>query len=162
MVYTQRRNAKLMLLMIVIVWLTSALISIPPLFGWGKPSARLEIDKLCAVSSDLKYQIYATLLAFYLPLITMIIIYINIYRAANKIRKREMETSGRLQIQSPALLLNSHDSMTSSSHQQSHNCVLPSFANANLVENPMFSEPNRDQSAKQIESRIVVKKGTIF
>ena len=96
MVYTQRRNAKLMYLMILFVWLLSALISIPPLLGWGKPSARLEKDQLCAYSSDLKYQIYATLLAFYLPSIVMIIIYITIYRAAKKIRKRELETSGGL------------------------------------------------------------------
>ena len=101
MVYTQRRNAKLMLLMILVVWLLSALISIPPLFGWGKPSARLHEHQICAVSSDLKYQIYATLGAFYLPLIVMIIIYINIFRAANKIKKREMETAGRLQFSIP-------------------------------------------------------------
>ena len=97
MSYTQRRNFKLMLLMILIVWLLAGLISIPPLFGWGKPSARLQREQVCAVSDDLKYQIYATLLAFYLPLIVMIIIYLNIFRAAKKIKKREMETAGRLQ-----------------------------------------------------------------
>ncbi len=92
MKYTQKRNAKLMLLMILAVWLLAATISIPPLFGWGKPSASLAIDFVCAVSSDLKYQIYATMLAFYLPLLVMIIIYINIFRAAAKIKKREAET----------------------------------------------------------------------
>ncbi len=98
MVYTQRRNAKLMFLMILVVWVLSALISIPPLFGWGKPSSRLEDGgNVCAVSSDLKYQIFATSLAFYLPLITMIIIYINIYRAAEKIKKKEMLTNGQVQ-----------------------------------------------------------------
>ena len=96
MQYTQRRNFKLMLLMIIVVWLLAGLISIPPLFGWGKPSARLQREYVCSVSDDLKYQIYATLLAFYLPLIVMIIIYLNIFRAARKIKKREMETAGRL------------------------------------------------------------------
>jgi 5-hydroxytryptamine receptor 7 len=103
--YTQRRNAKLMLTMILVVWLLSALISIPPLLGWGKPSARVALDGTCAYSSDLKYQIYATLCAFYLPLAVMIIIYINIYRAANKIRKREMETAGHLSAQPSSLLI---------------------------------------------------------
>ena len=97
MVYTQRRNAQLMLLMIVTVWLISGLISIPPLFGWSRPSSRLELENVCAVSSDLKYQIFATLLAFYLPLIVMIIIYLNIYRAAKKLKQREAETNGQLQ-----------------------------------------------------------------
>jgi len=81
-----------MFLMILIVWLLSALTSIPPLFGWGRQQKELE----CTVSDDLKYQIYATLLAFYLPSALMIIVYINIYRAARKIKKREMETAGRL------------------------------------------------------------------
>ena len=97
MKYTQRRNAKLMFLMILVVWLLAAVISIPPLFGWGKPSARLPTEMLCSVSDDLKYQIYATMLAFYLPLLVMIIIYINIFRAAAKIKKREAETSARPQ-----------------------------------------------------------------
>lgn len=87
-----------MLLMIFIVWALSALTSIPPLFGWGKPSANLKENGngRCMVSNDLKYQIYATLLAFYVPLIVIIIIYANIYRAARKIKKREMETAGNL------------------------------------------------------------------
>ncbi len=91
-VYTQRRNGKLMFIMILIVWLLSALTSIPPLFGWGRKQKAFE----CTVSDDLKYQIYATLLAFYLPSALMIIVYINIYKAARKIKKREMETAGRI------------------------------------------------------------------
>ena len=99
MVYTQRRNAKLMLLMILVVWLLSATISIPPLFGWGKPSASLKLkEQRCAVSEDIKYQIYASFFSFYLPLTTMIIIYLNIYRTARKIKKREMDTAGRLKV----------------------------------------------------------------
>ncbi|CAF0829490.1 unnamed protein product [Brachionus calyciflorus] len=100
MVYTQKRNAKLMLLMIFVVWSVSALISIPPQFGWGKPSSRLEIYQTCQVSTDLKYQIYATLFSFYLPLAAMIIIYIAIFRAAKHIKKRELETSCRAQLKS--------------------------------------------------------------
>jgi hypothetical protein len=121
MVYTQRRNAKLMFLMILIVWLLAAIISIPPLFGWGKPSARLEKDKTCAVSSDLQYQIFATFFAFYFPLIVMIIIYINIYRAAKKIKKREMETAGRLQY--------SHHAATMPSISYSHHTTPDSLNN---------------------------------
>lgn len=98
MKYTQKRNARLMFLMILVVWLLSATISIPPLFGWGKPSKSLKETFICQVSSDLKYQIYATLFAFYLPLIVMIIIYINIFRAAAKIKKREAERIARPQL----------------------------------------------------------------
>nr|QVK45763.1 G protein-coupled receptor [Proales similis] len=116
MVYTQRRNAKLMLLMILVVWLLSALISIPPLFGWGKPSAQLQMDKICMVSSDLKYQIYATMFAFYLPCLVMVVIYLNIYRAAKKVKQREMETAGRIRIDAPSITVmpESHEELNSS------------------------------------------------
>lgn len=105
-VYTQKRNAKLMLLMVLIVWCISAIISIPPLFGWGKPSSRLKIYQTCQVSTDLKYQIYATVFSFYLPATVMIIIYIAIFRAAAHIKKRELETSCRAQFNpGPSLTL---------------------------------------------------------
>jgi hypothetical protein len=169
MVYTQRRNAKLMLLMIIIVWLLSALISIPPLFGWGKPSSRLEKDKLCAVSNDFKYQIYATTLAFYLPLLVMIIIYINIYRAANKIKKRDAETAGRLQINSPTLMLNSDESVLNSNKSQLTEPFLQQITNknkqtgsdTNIFENPLYNKNvNKiiDKNLKKFESKIASNK----
>ena len=89
--YTQRRNPKLMLFMILCVWLLSALISIPPLFGWGRASKTIEIEGICLVSQDFRYQIYATLLAFYLPLIVMIILNIIILRTAKKLTEKEMK-----------------------------------------------------------------------
>ena len=96
MKYTQKRNAKLMILMIVSVWLLSALISIPPLFGWGRASKTLQQEGICLVSQDFRYQIYATLLAFYIPLLVMIIVYINIYRTAKEIKEKEKKTCIRL------------------------------------------------------------------
>ena len=96
MKYTQKRNTKLMVLMILSVWIVSALISIPPLFGWGRASKTLQKHGICLVSQDFRYQIYATLLAFYIPLLVMIIIYINIYRTAKKIKEKELKTCGRL------------------------------------------------------------------
>lgn len=169
MVYTQRRNAKLMLLMIIIVWLLSALISIPPLFGWGKPSARLEKDKLCAVSNDFKYQIYATTLAFYLPLLVMIIIYFNIYRAANKIKKRDAETAGRLQINSPTLMLNSEESALNSNKSQLTEPFLHQINNkhkqtgseTNIFENPLYNKnvnKKIDKKLKKFESKMTSNK----
>jgi 5-hydroxytryptamine receptor 7 len=109
MKYTQRRNAKLMILMIFSVWILSALISIPPLFGWGRASKTLEKQGICLVSQDYSYQIYATLLAFYIPLSLMIIIYIKIYRTANKIKKKELKTSIRLNDSASNNLINTEN-----------------------------------------------------
>jgi hypothetical protein len=98
--YTQRRNLRLMLIIILSVWCISGIISIPPLFGWGKPSQFLRTTKICQVSANLKYQIYATLLSFYVPLLVMIIIYFHIYRAARKIKNRQVISA--VQLSSPS------------------------------------------------------------
>ncbi|CAH8478257.1 unnamed protein product [Schistosoma turkestanicum] len=69
--YAAKRTPKRMMLMIVLVWLFSALISIPPMFGFKEPF----VTGLCEYSSNIIYQIYATCGAFYIPLIVMIVLY---------------------------------------------------------------------------------------
>lgn len=83
--YATRRTTKRMLLMILIVWLASALISVPPLFGWSKPKSKYS----CDYSENLGYQIYATFIAFYLPLIVMLVLYGRIFRLANNMVNQE-------------------------------------------------------------------------
>ncbi len=166
LVYTQRRDAKLMLLMILIVWVVSALISIPPLFGWGKPSSRLQNGgNICAVSSDLKYQIFATSLAFYLPLIIMIIIYFNIYRAAEKIKRKECETNGQLNYNSSAtkqapLLSNSStptldkNSDSVSSHTANNIPIVIGVSSQNISENSATSQTRHSSLFSNISRRV--------
>ncbi|VDP23101.1 unnamed protein product [Schistosoma margrebowiei] len=69
--YAAKRTPKRMMIMILIVWLFSALISIPPMFGFKEPF----VTGLCEYSSNIIYQIYATCGAFYIPLIVMLILY---------------------------------------------------------------------------------------
>jgi len=173
MKYTQRRNFKLMLLMIIVVWLLAGLISIPPLFGWGKPSARLQREYVCSVSDDLKYQIYATLLAFYLPLIVMIIIYLNIFRAARKIKKREMETAGRIKYNpsfSPEYQLEqlikrnklANGTIKSSCTSRSKASILccKKFKK-NDKENPLTEESKSNETIQSVNMRLNVSYGNI-
>ncbi|UJR21637.1 hypothetical protein I4U23_024714 [Adineta vaga] len=77
--YAPMRKVKLLSFMIAAVWILSALVSLPPILGWGLPSKNLPI---CEVNSSLEYQIFATMLSFYIPLIVVLIIYANIYRTA--------------------------------------------------------------------------------
>ncbi|CAF0927573.1 unnamed protein product [Adineta steineri] len=77
--YAPMRKVKLLSLMIAAVWILSALVSLPPILGWGRPSENLP---RCQVNSKLEYQIFATMLSFYIPLIAVLIIYANIYRTA--------------------------------------------------------------------------------
>ncbi|CAF3409020.1 unnamed protein product [Rotaria socialis] len=77
--YAPMRKVKLLSLMIAGVWILSALVSLPPILGWGRPSENLPI---CQVNPKLHYQVFATMLSFYIPLIAVLIIYANIYRTA--------------------------------------------------------------------------------
>ncbi|CAF1026502.1 unnamed protein product [Rotaria magnacalcarata] len=77
--YAPMRKVKLLSLMIAGVWILSALVSLPPILGWGRPSENLPT---CQVNPKLHYQVFATMLSFYIPLIAVLIIYANIYRTA--------------------------------------------------------------------------------
>lgn len=83
--YAMKRTPTRMAAMMAGVWLLSAVISIPPLFGW-KPEFKAG---KCMISQDIGYQIYATIGAFYLPLIVMIVIYTRIYLVSSRIAKAE-------------------------------------------------------------------------
>lgn len=83
--YAMKRTPRRMMGTIVFVWLLSALISIPPLFGWKEPQPPGQ----CMVSPNIWYQLYATVGAFYLPCAVMVFVYFKIYIAAKKIAEEE-------------------------------------------------------------------------
>ena len=83
--YAMKRTPKRMAVMITIVWVVSAVVSIPPVFGLKSPHQEYN----CFISLDIGYQIYATLCAFYLPLIVMIFVYLKIWLVSSKIAKAE-------------------------------------------------------------------------
>ena len=86
--YAMKRTPKRMALMITCVWLSSALISIPPLFGWKSEAT----PGMCIVSQAVGYQFYATIGAFYLPLTVMIVIYYRIYMVSSRIAQAEAKS----------------------------------------------------------------------
>ncbi|XP_070541562.1 5-hydroxytryptamine receptor 1F-like [Ptychodera flava] len=100
--YATKRTPKLMAAMITFIWMASALISLPPLFGWG--NGNVHTNDKCLISQDYAYTVYSTFGAFYLPLIVMIVIYLKIYRAANLLRladkKQNMLNNDRFRISS--------------------------------------------------------------
>lgn len=86
--YAMKRTPGRMALMIAAVWLTSALISIPPLFGWKSETT----GGYCSVSQAIGYQFYATIGAFYFPLTVMIVIYYRIYMVSSRIAQAEAKS----------------------------------------------------------------------
>ncbi|ESN93837.1 hypothetical protein HELRODRAFT_157789 [Helobdella robusta] len=83
--YASKRTLTWMLLMAVMVWSLSGIISIPPLFGWRSEHE----DGQCQVSQSIGYQLYATFGAFYLPLCIMVFIYYRIYQVSKRLRMSE-------------------------------------------------------------------------
>ncbi|KAL4660984.1 5-hydroxytryptamine receptor 7-like [Arapaima gigas] len=77
--YPVRQNGRLMAKMVFTVWLLSASITLPPLFGWA---TNVTVDRVCLISQDLGYTVYSTAVAFYIPTAVMLIMYYRIYRAA--------------------------------------------------------------------------------
>ncbi|KAL7063305.1 hypothetical protein AAHC03_0422 [Spirometra sp. Aus1] len=96
--YDTKRTPKRMLMMITIAWVSAALISIPPTFGFKDPFT----PGVCAYSKNFIYQIYATFGAFYLPLLVMLILYGRIVVLARNIvqseRNRQTSNSDKGQI----------------------------------------------------------------
>ncbi|KAB0382455.1 hypothetical protein FD755_004372 [Muntiacus reevesi] len=79
--YPVRQNGKCMAKMILSVWLLSASITLPPLFGWAQ---NVNDGKVCLISQDFGYTIYSTAVAFYIPMSVMLFMYYQIYKAARK------------------------------------------------------------------------------
>uniref|UniRef100_A0AAY4C2A2 5-hydroxytryptamine receptor 7 n=1 Tax=Denticeps clupeoides TaxID=299321 RepID=A0AAY4C2A2_9TELE len=77
--YPVRQNGWCMAKMILSVWLLSASITLPPLFGWAQ---NVNDDRVCLISQDFGYTIYSTAVAFYIPMAVMLVMYYRIYRAA--------------------------------------------------------------------------------
>ncbi|GAA6104724.1 5-hydroxytryptamine receptor 7 [Tachysurus ichikawai] len=76
--YPVRRSGKCMAKIVLSVWLFSASITLPPLFGWAQ---NISDENVCLISQDLGYTVYSTAVAFYIPMCVMLIMYYRIYRA---------------------------------------------------------------------------------
>ncbi|XP_058049051.1 5-hydroxytryptamine receptor 7-like [Ahaetulla prasina] len=77
--YPVRQDGKLMAKMVFVVWLLSASITLPPLFGWAK---NVTVERVCLISQDVGYTIYSTGVAFYIPTTVMLVMYHRIYKVA--------------------------------------------------------------------------------
>ncbi|XP_033122466.1 alpha-2A adrenergic receptor-like [Anneissia japonica] len=80
--YNHWRNAFRAKVMIASVWILSALISLPPLFGWQGDNDGGE--RICSLSDNNAYIIYSTMCSFFIPAFIMVYIYIRIWFAAKK------------------------------------------------------------------------------
>ena len=117
--YAVKRTPRRMAYMIAGVWLASALISIPPLFGW-KSRHR---ERVCIPSQEISYQFYATIGAFYLPLAVMIVLYYRIFKLSSKIAKAEAKSkaAGCSSLEHSQVTNTSKRPSSSSEKEENHN-----------------------------------------
>lgn len=88
----QGRTKRKMAWYIACVWCVAILISIPPLFFFG--GNEYIANEKCGYSPSIAYQLYATLGAFYIPLLTTLIVYGQVYRLASRVARAERRSLG--------------------------------------------------------------------
>lgn len=89
--YIHSRTCRTIGTMIFLIWCISITVSLAPLFGWKDPNFehRVNVDKICMVSQDIGYQIFATMSTFYVPLVIILLLYWKIFMTARtRLRKR--------------------------------------------------------------------------
>ncbi|XP_062862746.1 5-hydroxytryptamine receptor 1F [Trichomycterus rosablanca] len=80
--YSRKRTSWRAAVMIVIVWILSVLISLPPVL-WRYHNGKPDNETECLIKHDhIAFTIYSTFGAFYIPLLVILILYYRIYRAA--------------------------------------------------------------------------------
>lgn len=82
--YPQLRTPKKVNIGIAGIWLTSALVSLPPLTGWKSTSPTVDNNTQCNLSEELGYIIYSLTISFYIPLIIIFIAYGRIFQVARR------------------------------------------------------------------------------
>ncbi|XP_020284552.1 alpha-2A adrenergic receptor [Pseudomyrmex gracilis] len=92
--YLKKRTPARAALMIALVWLLSALVCIPPLLGWKRPTPAEKFPK-CTLSEDIGYVLYSALGSFYIPSIIMVFVYVRIYFAAKARARRGIRKQPR-------------------------------------------------------------------
>ncbi|XP_037805270.1 tyramine/octopamine receptor [Lucilia sericata] len=93
--YAQKRTVGRVLLLIAGVWILSLLISSPPLVGWNDWPEEFTSATPCELNSDPGYVIYSSLGSFFIPLIIMATVYIEIFIATRR-RLRERAQAAKI------------------------------------------------------------------
>ncbi|TMW47364.1 hypothetical protein DOY81_007558 [Sarcophaga bullata] len=93
--YAQKRTVERVLLLIAGVWILSLLISSPPLVGWNDWPEEFTSATPCELNSDPGYVIYSSLGSFFIPLIIMATVYIEIFIATRR-RLRERAQAAKI------------------------------------------------------------------
>ncbi|XP_069982323.1 5-hydroxytryptamine receptor [Penaeus vannamei] len=94
--YIHHRSPRRVGGMIAAIWIVSFLVSAAPMMGWKDPEWHDRLaEKMCIISQDVGYQIFATITSFYLPLLVILILYWRVYQTARKRIRRKFGTNAQ-------------------------------------------------------------------
>ncbi|KAK6034004.1 7 transmembrane receptor [Cooperia oncophora] len=87
--YSAIRTTARMLIYIAVVWMIAAIVSLSSHIIANLLDSEKHEDRICQVIQHFAYQIYATIISFYGPTIIMLILYVQIWRAAKRIARKD-------------------------------------------------------------------------
>ncbi|XP_028967290.1 5-hydroxytryptamine receptor 1-like [Galendromus occidentalis] len=154
--YGVRRTSKRICVYVAGVWTMACLISIPPVIVLGNEHGTDE-EPGCQVCQSIAYQLYATLGAFYIPLIIMIVMYYKIYAAA----KRVVDADQRAQI-NPQVLLNKGDGWHGGNSEMSNGADDSIKTSAGVSSAPHNWHNNMKRSTMMRERKASITLGIIM
>ena len=152
--YAQKRTVERVLMLIAGVWILSLVISSPPLVGWNDWPEHFDIDTPCMLNSNPGYRIYSALGSFFIPLVIMTIVYIEIYIATRR-RLRERARASRY---NPMLSKSKEPHTTTQQDQES----ISSEVNPNEKSAIFDMKFNRAETTPRKEKRKKISKRKTF
>ncbi|CAI5454821.1 unnamed protein product [Caenorhabditis angaria] len=98
--YAQKRTPKFVCLIIIVVWILSFIISVPPIIGWNNWKDQ-DFDKLhrCGLSTEKAFVLFSAAGSFFLPLLVMIVVYVKIFISARQRIRTNRGRSALMRIQ---------------------------------------------------------------
>ncbi|XP_030046881.1 alpha-1D adrenergic receptor [Microcaecilia unicolor] len=83
--YPTIMTEKKAVVILILLWLASMVISIGPLLGWKEPPPPDE--SICSITEEPGYALFSSLFSFYLPLLVILVMYFRVYIVARKTTK---------------------------------------------------------------------------
>ncbi|OCT99011.1 alpha-1D adrenergic receptor [Xenopus laevis] len=83
--YPTIMTEKKAVVILILLWLSSMVISIGPLLGWKEPPP--PDDSQCSITEEPGYALFSSLFSFYLPLLVILVMYFRVYIVARRTTK---------------------------------------------------------------------------
>lgn len=107
---------------IAIVWILSAIISIPPLIGWNDWPEEFNEETPCKLSEEKSYLVYSSSGSFFIPLFIMTVVYYKIFKATRRRLKDRAKASAMANLgrSAPTMTTVSTPIMMTSTNHKDH------------------------------------------